>query len=57
MFQEIECPRCGGEGWTMQRWTFQERTHVTDGDCEYCNGHGYIAVDCADEIEDWMHDE
>lgn len=54
MIIEIECPRCGGEGWLLQRWTFQERTHITDGDCEHCNGTGCIAVDAEDEIEDWM---
>lgn len=54
MIVEVECPRCHGEGWTLQKWTFQGRVHRTDGDCEHCNGTGYIAVDQNDEIEDWM---
>jgi len=25
--------------------------------CEHCNGHGAVAVDAEDEVEDWMRDE
>jgi DnaJ-class molecular chaperone len=56
MIVETECPRCHGEGWTMKKWLFQNRVHVTDSDCETCNGTGCIAVDQEDEIEDWMRD-
>ena len=57
MIVEIECPRCHGEGWAMKKWLFQNRVHVTDGDCEECNGCGFVAVDQNEEIEDWMRDE
>lgn len=56
MIVETECPRCHGEGWTMQVWHFQNRKHMTDGDCEMCAGCGFIALDQNDEIEDWMTD-
>lgn len=57
MIVDIECPRCRGEGWLLRRHCLNGRVGLHEITCEKCNGHGAIAVDAEDEIEDWMRDE
>lgn len=56
MIVEVECPRCRGEGWLLRREPRLGRG-LYEVTCEHCNGHGTIAVDAEDEIEDWMRDD
>ena len=56
MIVDIECPRCRGEGWLLQRAP-RLGPGLYEVTCEHCNGHGAVAVDAEDEIEDWMRDE
>ena len=52
----IKCPRCRGAGWLLQRAPSLGRG-LYEIDCERCNGHGAVAVDAEEEVEDWMRDE
>lgn len=56
MIVDIECPRCRGEGWFLQRAP-RLGPGLYEVTCERCNGHGAVAVDAEDEVEDWMRDE
>ena len=56
MIVDIECPRCRGEGWLLQRAP-RLGPGLYEVTCEHCNGHGAVAVDAEDEVEDWMRDE
>lgn len=55
MIIDVECPRCRGEGWLLQRAP-RLGTGLYEVTCPICEGHGAIAVDQEDEIEDWMDD-
>ena len=55
MIVDIECPRCRGEGWLLQRAP-RLGPGLYEVTCEHCNGHGAVAVDAEDEVEDWMRD-
>lgn len=51
MIVDIECPRCRGEGWLLQRAP-RLGPGLYEVTCEHCNGHGAVAVDAEDEV-DW----
>lgn len=47
MIVDIECPRCRGEGWLLQRAP-RLGPGLYEVTCEHCNGHGVVAVDAED---------
>ena len=49
MIVDIECPRCRGEGWLLQRAP-RLGPGLYEVTCEHCNGHGAVAVDAEDEV-------
>jgi hypothetical protein len=53
MIVDIECPRCRGESWILQR-SPQVGPGLYEATCDYCNGQGTVPVNQEDEIEDWM---
>jgi DnaJ-class molecular chaperone len=57
MIADIECPRCRGQKWLLVRRAANGLHGVFEEDCPKCQGHGAIAADVEDEIEDWMRDE
>lgn len=56
MIVDVECERCRGEGWLLQR-NLSLGPGLYETTCPKCAGHGAYAVDEEDEIEDWMRDE
>ncbi len=56
MIVDVECERCRGEGWLLQRVPALGRG-LYEVTCPKCQGHGAYATDAEDEVEDWMHDE
>lgn len=56
MIVDVECDRCGGEGWFLQR-NLSLGPGLYEATCPKCEGHGAYATDADDEVEDWMEDE
>lgn len=59
MIVDVECERCRGEGWLLQRGPFGlcGPFGLFEATCSKCKGNGAYARDIEDEIEDWMRDE
>lgn len=56
MIVDVECERCRGEGWFLER-NLSLGPGLYETTCPKCEGHGAYATDAEDEIEDWMNDE